>query len=188
MKELDQRILKAGIIQNGDVLNVSAFINQLVDTDLLKSMAKEVKRLFPEKIDKILTIEASGLPFAPAVGMEYSIPIVFAKKNKTSNLSENVVSSKVESYTHHNTNYIFVTKGYIKKGDNILVVDDFLAMGNALKGLFDLVKQSEANIVGAAIEIEKVYQGGGNELRNLGYRIESLASILKMENNNIIFK
>ena len=189
MKALEERIIKDGKILSGDVLNVGSFINQMVDTDLLKLMAKEVKRLFSNyKIDKILSIEASGLPFATAVGMELNVNVVFAKKSKTSNLSGSLVSATVESYTHHETNCIFITKDYISENENVLIVDDFLAKGNALKGLIEIIKECKGNVVGAAIEIEKEYQGGGDELRALGYKIESLAMIKEMKENKIIFK
>ena len=188
MKELEERILKDGIILDGDILKVGSFLNQQIDTRLLKLMAKEVKRLFPEEITKVLTIEASGLPFATAIGMELDVPVVFAKKSKTTNLSGDLVTATVESYTHHNTNLIYITKDYITKGDKVLIADDFLAKGNALAGLIEIVNKCEGSIVGAAIEIEKVYQEGGDRFRNQGYRVESLASIVEMKENNIIFK
>ena len=188
MRELEERIRKDGIVLDGDVLKVGSFINQQVDTKLLKAMAKEAKRLFPEHIDKVLTIEASGLPFATAIGMELDAPVVFAKKSKTSNVSGELVTAEVQSYTHHNTNLIYITKEYINKGDRVLIADDFLAKGNALAGLMEIVNKCEGVIVGAVIEIEKVYQGGGDRFRQEGYRVESLASILEMDENKIIFK
>ena len=188
MKELEERILKDGIILDGDILKVGSFLNQQIDTRLLKNMAKEVKRLFPEQVTKVLTIEASGLPFATAIGMEYDCPVVFAKKSKTSNVSGEVVTAIVDSYTHGTTNTIYITKDYITKDDKVLIVDDFLAKGNALEGLIEIVKKCEGSIVGAAIEIEKVYQKGGDRIRKQGYRVESLASILEMKENKIIFK
>ena len=150
-------------------------------------MAKEVKRLFPEKITKVLTIEASGLPFATAIGLEFEVPVVFAKKSKTSNLSGELVTSQVESYTHNEINTIYITKDYINSSDYVLIADDFLAKGNALVGLIDIVKKCGATVVGAAIEIEKEYQLGGNKLRNQGYHIESLARIKEMKAKKIIF-
>ena len=188
MKELEERIKKDGIVLKGDVLKVGSFLNQQVDTRLLKHMAEEVKRLFPERVDKVLTIEASGLPFATAVGMEYDCPVVFAKKSKTSNVSGEVVTASVDSYTHGTTCTVYITKDYIAKGDKVLIVDDFLAKGSALAGLIEIVNKCEGSIVGAAIEIEKCYQEGGDNLRKQGYRIESLASIVEMNENRIIFK
>ena len=188
MRELEERIKKDGIVLKGDVLKVGSFLNQQVDTRLLRSMAKEVKRLFPEKVTKILTIEASGLPFATAIGMEYDCPVVFAKKSKTTNVSGDVVTATVDSYTHGTTNTIYITKDYITKSDKVLIADDFLAKGNALAGLIEIVNKCEGSIVGAAIEIEKCYQEGGDKLRKQGYHIESLASIVEMDENKIIFK
>ena len=188
MRELEERIKKDGIVLKGDVLKVGSFLNQQVDTRLLRSMAKEVKRLFPEKVTKILTIEASGLPFATAIGMEYDCPVVFAKKSKTTNVSGDVVTASVDSYTHVTTNTIYITKDYITKSDKVLIADDFLAKGNALAGLIEIVNKCEGSIVGAAIEIEKCYQEGGDKLRKQGYHIESLASIVEMDENKIIFK
>ncbi len=189
MKALEEKIIKEGKILSGDVLNVGSFINQQVDTNLLKEMAKEVKNLFSNyKVDKVLSIEASGLPFATAVGMELGVNVVFAKKSKTTNLSGNLVSATVESYTHHETNSIFITKDFIKENENVLIADDFLAKGNALKGLIEIVNKCNANVVGAAIEIEKGYQNGGDELRSQGYKIESLAIIDEMKENKIIFR
>ena len=188
MRELEERIKKDGIVLKGDVLKVGSFLNQQVDTRLLRSMAKEVKRLFPEKVTKILTIEASGLPFATAIGMEYDCPVVFAKKSKTTNVSGDVVTASVDSYTHGTTNTIYITKDYITKSDKVLIADDFLAKGNALAGLIEIVNKCEGSIVGAAIEIEKCYQEGGDKLRKQGYHIESLASIVEMDENKIIFK
>ena len=188
MKELEERILKDGVILKGDVLKVGSFLNQMIDTKLLRMMAKEVRRLFPEKITKVLTIEASGLPFATAIGLELDCPVVFAKKSKTSNVSGDVVTASVESYTHGTTNTIYITKDYITKSDKVLIADDFLAKGNALAGLIEIVNKCEGSIVGAAIEIEKCYQEGGDNFRKQGYHIESLASIVEMDENKIIFK
>ena len=189
MKALEDKIKNEGIILPGDILKVGSFLNQKVDTELLKLMAEETKRLFDgEKITKVLTIEASGLPFAAAVGMELRVPMVFAKKEKTANVSGDLVTAKVDSYTHNNTSIIYITKSYIDKNDKVLIVDDFLAKGNALLGLISLVKQCGATVVGAAIEIEKVYQGGGKIVRDMGYRVESLASITYMDDKQIKFK
>lgn len=188
MRELEERIKKDGIVLKGDVLKVGSFLNQQIDTRLLRAMAKEVKRLFPEKVTKVLTIEASGLPFATAIGMEYDCPVVFAKKSKTANVSGDVVTAVVDSYTHGTTNTIYITKDYITKSDKVLIADDFLAKGNALAGLIEIVNKCEGSIVGAAIEIEKCYQEGGDKLRKQGYHIESLASIVEMDENKIIFK
>jgi len=187
MKELEQKILKEGKLLGNDVLKVGSFLNQQVDTDLLVKMAKEVKRLFPEEITKVLTIEASGLPFACMVAVEYGVPFVFAKKTKTSNLSGDIVTSVVHSFTHNENNVINVSKEYIKETDKILIVDDFLANGEALKGLIDIVEKCNATVVGCCVQIEKEYQNGGNTLRNKGYKVIALASIKEMTSNIILF-
>ena len=187
MKELEQRILKDGQLLGNDILKVGSFLNQQVDTDLLVKMAKEVKNLFPEEITKVLTIEASGLPFACMVAVEYGVPFVFAKKSKTTNLSGDIVTSVVHSFTHNEDNVINVTKEYIKETDKILIVDDFLANGEALKGLIDIVEKCNAIVVGCCVQIEKEYQNGGNDLRNKGYKVVSLASIKEMTSNIILF-
>ena len=188
MKELEQQILFKGQILEGDVLKVGSFINQQIDTSLLKKMAKEVKRLFPEAITKVLTIEASGIAFATAIGLELEVPVVFAKKSKTLNVSGEVVTAEVTSYTHNNTSLIYVNKDYITRDDKVLIADDFLAKGNALAGLIEIVEKCGGMVVGAAIEIEKCYQEGGDKIRSLGYRVESLASIVEMTENKIVFK
>lgn len=189
MKELEERIKKEGIILPNDVLKVGSFLNQQIDIELLSLMSKEVKRLFGnEKITKVLTVEASGLPFATMIANEFRVPLVFAKKSLTSNISGSVVKAQVESFTHQTTNTIFVTKDYINENDYVLIADDFLAKGNALKGLISIVLECKAKVVGCAIQIEKAYQGGGDEIRKKGIRIESLASIKYMSDKEIIFQ
>lgn len=187
MKELEQKILKDGKLLGNDVLKVGSFLNQQVDTDLLVKMAKEVKRLFPEEITKVLTIEASGLPFACMVAVELGVPFVFAKKTKTSNLSGDIVTSVVHSFTHNEDNVINVSKEYIKETDKILIVDDFLANGEALSGLIEIVQKCNATVVGCCVQIEKEYQNGGNTLREKGYKVIALASIKEMTSNIILF-
>ena len=188
MKELEERIKKDGQILPGEVLKVGKFLNQQIDTDLLKNMASETVRLFSGiEITKVLTIEASGLPFATAVAMKLNVPMVFAKKTLTSNVSGNIYTANVYSYTHQKMNVISVTKSYIDSADKVLICDDFLAKGNALRGLIEIVEKAGAKVAGAAIEIEKVYQNGGNDLRKEGYKIESLASITKMTDDNVEF-
>ena len=188
MKELEDRILQDGIILPGEILKVGNFLNQQVDTLLLGKMAKEVRRLFPEEITKVLTIEASGLPFATAIAMEIGCPMVFAKKTATANVSGDVVESSVYSFTHKKMNKIIVTRDYISPSDKVLIADDFLANGNALRGLIDITNKCGAQVVGCAVQIEKYYQNGGNELRNLGYKVESLACIAEMKDKKNKFK
>ena len=188
MKELEEKILQEGVILKGDVLKVGSFINQKVDIKLLRNMAKEVKRLFNCEVTKILTIEASGIAFATAIGLEFDVPVVFAKKSKTSNVDGELVYASVHSYTHNTTNLISINKDYITRDDKVLIADDFLANGNALAGLIEIVEKCGGKVVGAAIEIEKCYQSGGDRIRALGYRVESLASIVEMTENKIVFK
>mgnify|MGYP003478863321 FL=1 len=187
MKELEQRILKDGEFLGNDILKVSSFLNQQVDTDLLVKMAKEVKRLFPEEVTKVLTIEASGIPFACMVAFEFGVPFVFAKKSKTSNVSGELATALVHSFTHNKDNLISVPCQYIKKTDKVLIIDDFLANGEALRGLISIVEQCNASVVGCCVQIEKEYQNGGNALRNKGYKVIALASIKEMAGNIIQF-
>lgn len=187
MKELEARILKDGQIIGKDILKVGSFLNQQVDVELLKMMAKEVKRLFPEEVTKILTLEASGIAFACGVAYEFGVPFIFAKKSKTSNVSGEVITAPVYSYTHNVSNNISIPKQYINDNDKILIVDDFLATGEALVGLISLVEQTNAKVVGCCVQIEKEYQNGGNTLRNKGYKVVSLASIKEMASNIIQF-
>ena len=190
MKELEERILKDGQILGKDILKVGSFLNQQVDTDLLKNMAKETKRLFPEEVTKILTIEASGIGFACSVAFEYGVPFVFAKKSKTANVSGEVVSATVYSFTHKVSNVISVPKEYINENDKVLIVDDFLANGGALMGLISIVESAGATVAGIGIAIEKGFQDGGEKIRRLGYRLESLAIVESMDvvENSITFR
>ncbi len=189
MKELEDRIRREGEILPGNVLKVGSFLNQQVDTVLLKKMALETKRLFGgENVTKILTVEASGIAFATAVAYEFGVPMVFAKKHKTANVSGELYSAEVFSYTHGTTYEIAVTKNYINGEDRVLITDDFLANGNALKGLISIVKQAGAVLVGCCAEIEKGFQGGGDELRASGVRVESLAIIDEMADSDLKFR
>ena len=188
MKELEDRILKDGVVLPGDVLKVGSFLNQQIDTNLLKRMAQEIKEAFPCKVDKVLTIEASGLPFATAVAMEYDIPMTYAKKHKSSNMSGDCYTAEVFSFTHQQKYTIALSKDYLKENENVLIVDDFLATGNAIYGLMDIVEQAKVNIVGCGIQIEKGFQGGGDQLRKKGIKVESLAIIESLEPGNIKFR
>lgn len=189
MKALEEKIIKEGTVLPGDVLKVGSFLNQKVDTVFLKRMAEETARLFKgARITKVLTVEASGIAFATAVALELGVPMVFAKKHPSANVSGGQYSSPVYSFTHKITYDIAVSKEYISLEDKVLITDDFLANGNALKGLIDIVKQAGAEVVGCCAEIEKGFQGGGDELRKQGYRVESLAIVEKMENGKISFR
>lgn len=188
MKLLEERILKDGMVLDGDVLKVDSFLNHQMDIKLFEDMAKEWKRLFAgEDITKILTIEASGIGIAAFVGMEFGCPVLFAKKSKTKNIAGDVYTAKVESYTHGTISDIIVSKRFLLPSDRVLIIDDFLANGAALNGLLQLVEQAGATAVGVGIAIEKAYQPGGRMIRERGVRVESLARIAAMENGKITF-
>ena len=189
MKALEERILKDGKVLPGGILKVDGFLNHRIDPQLSYEMAEELKRLYEgEEINKILTIEASGIAMACMTGYVFGCPLVFAKKSKTRNISDNVWSVEVESFTHGNTNTVVVSKEYLGPEDRVLIVDDFLATGAALLGLKTLVEQAGGTVVGAGIAIEKVFQGGGNALRAAGMRVESLAKIGAMTDDSIQFE
>ena len=170
-------------------MKVGSFLNQQIDTLLLKDMGDEIARLFQSNnVTKVLTIESSGIAIAYAAALSLGVPVVFAKKHKSSNLSGNILTSKVFSYTHQQTYDIMVSGDYIKKDDTILIVDDFLAMGNALNGLIEIVDKAGAKLAGCAIAIEKGFQGGGDALRAKGIKVESLAIIDKMTDDSLEFR
>jgi xanthine phosphoribosyltransferase len=188
MELLQQRILTDGKVLPGGILKVDSFLNHQIDPALIYEMALELKRLYAgEKITKVLTIEASGIAIATMVGYVLGCPLVFAKKSKSKNISNDVYSVEVESFTHGNTNTVVCSKEYLKPEDKVLIVDDFLATGAALVGLKGLVEQAGATVVGCGIAVEKVFQGGGNMLRAQGLRIESLAKIESMSDTGLSF-
>ena len=188
MKALEQRILTDGKVLPGGILKVDGFLNHRIDPQLCFEMAQELKRLYDgEGVNKILTIEASGIALGCMTGYVFNSPLVFAKKNKTRNISDHLWSVEVESFTHGNRNTVVVSEEYLGPGDRVLIVDDFLATGAALVGLKGLVEQAGGAVVGAGIAIEKVFQGGGNALREQGMRIESLAKIARMTDDGIEF-
>ena len=188
MKLLEDRILKDGVVREGNILKVDSFINHQIDCGFIAELAKEFKRLYDnEQITKILTIEASGIGIACIVALEFGVPVVFAKKTKTVNIANDVYTSKVESFTHKRTYDIIVSKDFLRPEDRVLIIDDFLAMGSALQGLIQLIKDAGATIVGAGIVIEKSYQNGGRMIRESGVRVESLARISGMEGGKIEF-
>ena len=189
IRELEQRILEEGQILPGEVLKVGSFLNQQIDTKLIKAMGEEIARLFEgNNVTKVLTIESSGIAIAFAAGVAMGLPVVFAKKHSSLNVSGNILTSKVFSYTHQQTYDIVVSGDYITKDDTVLIVDDFLAKGNALAGLIAIVEQAGAKLAGCAIAIEKGFQGGGDELRAKGIRVESLAIIDKMTEDSLEFR
>ena len=181
MKLLEERIRSEGQIRPGGILKVDHFLNHQIDTALLFEMAKEFKRLFEnERIDKVLTIEASGIAMASMTAYLFSVPLVFAKKSKTRNISDDVYSVEIPSFTHGNTNTVVVSKDYLQRGDRVLIIDDFLATGAALVGLKQLVEMGGGTVGGAGVAVEKAFQGGGDKLRAEGMRVESLAKIASM--------
>ena len=191
MDLLKETIVKEGQVYPGNILKVDCFLNHQIDCTFLREVGKEFHRLFKDEgVNKILTIEASGIAIGTVVAQEFGCPLVFAKKNKTKNIAGNVYSSSVESFTHSTTYNIIVSEKFLNPGDKVLIVDDFLAIGNALKGLIDLVKQSGAELVGCGTVIEKGYQHGGDALREAGIRVESLAIIESMndETGEIVFR
>ena len=185
MQQLIERIKRDGVVKPGGVLKVDSFLNHQIDPKLSYDMAKEIHRLFEnEDVNKILTIEASGIGMAVLTGLVFDCPVVFAKKSKTINLSDDVYATTVYSFTHQVSKQVLVSKRYLNPGDRVLIVDDFLANGAALEGLCDIVEQAGATVVGAAIAIEKAFQPGGKKLRARGLRIESLARIESMSDHN----
>ena len=187
MKLLEERIKKDGIIKEGNVLKVDSFLNHQMDIDLFNEMGKEFKRLFADKpINKILTIEASGIGIACVVAQHFGVPVVFAKKTQSINIDGEVYSTKIESFTHKKVYDVIVSKKYIGPEDHILIIDDFLALGNGILGLKSLCEQAGAEVVGVGIAIEKGFQAGGKMLRESGLHVESLAIVDSLQNGKII--
>ena len=182
MKLLEERIRKDGIVKEGNVLKVDSFLNHQMDTDLFNEMGKEFKRLFADKpINKILTIEASGIGIACIVAQHFHVPVVFAKKTQSINLEGEMYVAEVESFTHKCKNQVIVAKKFLSEEDHVLIIDDFLANGCALQGLIQLVTEAGATVEGIGIVIEKGFQSGGRIIRNLGYPLESLAIVEAMD-------
>ena len=182
MELLKERIRKDGVVKEGNVLKVDRFLNHQMDVKLFREIGKEFKKRFEgEDINKILTIEASGIGIACVVAEIFDVPVVFAKKTQTKNIAGDVYTTKVESFTHGRVYDIIVSKEFLGEGDHVLLIDDFLANGKALEGLAKLVKDSGAELVGAGVVIEKGFQHGGAMLRGRGYRVESLAIVEEMD-------
>ena len=191
MKVLLDRIRKDGVVRAGNVLKVDKFLNHQMDVKLFREIGKEFKRRFADaEINKILTIEASGIGIACIVAEYFDVPVVFAKKTQTKNIAGEVYTSKVESFTHGKVYDIIFSKEFLGKGDKVLVIDDFLAKGAALDGLTTLIKDSGAELVGAGIVIEKGFQDGGERIRAKGVRVESLAIVDSMDETTgeIVFR
>ena len=191
MNIVEKRILRDGIVKAGNVLKVDSFLNHQIDVALLDEIAKELKRRFGDApVTKVLTIETSGIAIACAVAREYGAPVVFAKKAKTVNLDGEMYVAEVESFTHKKTNKVIVAKKFLNENDHVLIVDDFLANGCALQGLISIVDSAGAEVTGCGIVIEKGFQEGGHRIRNLGFRLESLAIIESMndETGEVVFR
>ena len=191
MKMLEDRIRKDGIVREGNVLKVDSFINHQMDIPLFREMAKEWKRLFAGKpINKVLTIEASGIGIAAIVASEFNVPVVFAKKSMSINLDYNNYETKIQSFTHKKIYNVIVSKKFLTPEDHVLIIDDFLANGCALNGLIELVEESGATVEGIGIAVEKGFQHGGDKLREQGYHLESLAILESMDPNTgeIVFR
>lgn len=189
IRALEEKILSEGQILPGEILKVGSFLNQQIDTTLLMDMGSEIARLFKDEgITKVLTIESSGIAVAFAAGFQIGVPVVFAKKHASINLSDSLITSEVYSYTHQKTYKIVIGAEYLSPDDTVLIVDDFLAKGNALKGLIEIVNKSKAKLAGAAVAIEKGFQGGGDKFRAEGVRVESLAIIDSMSDDSLTFR
>ena len=182
MELLEEKILKDGVIKSGNVLKVDSFLNHQIDVPFIAELGKEFKRQFADcPINKILTIEASGIGIASIAAMFFEVPVVFAKKSSGSNMDKDVYFTQIYSYTHSKFNDVVVSKKYLNKNDHVLIIDDFLANGCALEGLMDIVRQAGGTVEGIGVAIEKGFQGGGDKLRQMGVNLHSLAIIDKMD-------
>ena len=182
MNFLEERIVKDGVIKEGNVLKVDSFLNHQMDIGLMREIGKEFYRRFRDcPITKILTIEVSGIAVAYSAALEFGVPLVFAKKSKSINLDGDMYVAEVESFTHKNKNQVIVSKKFLGPEDHVLIIDDFLANGCARQGLISIAETAGATVEGLGIAIEKGFQIGGQVLRNLGYRLESLAIVDAMD-------
>ena len=181
MELLEERIRRDGVVKSEGVLKVDSFLNHQMDINLFNEMGKELKRLFADApINKILTIEASGIGIAAVVAQHFNVPVVFAKKSQSINLDGDVYSTKIQSFTHQRIYDVIVSKKFLNADDRVLLIDDFLANGCALNGLIDLVEEAGATVEGIGIAVEKGFQPGGDDLRRRGYHLESLAIVQSM--------
>lgn len=182
MNFLEERIVKDGIVKEGNVLKVDSFLNHQMDIDLFNRMGAEFKKRFAGKnINKIVTIEASGIGIACVAAMHFNVPVVFAKKAKSINIDGDMYIAEVESFTHKCKNQVIVSKKFLSENDHVLIIDDFLANGCALQGLISIINQAGGTVEGIGIAIEKGFQNGGNIIRNLGYQLGSLAIVDSMD-------
>ena len=182
MNFLEERIVKDGVVKEGNVLKVDSFLNHQMDIELFDKMGEEFKKRFADKnITKILTVEASGIGIACVVAMHFDVPVVFAKKSKSINIDGDMYIAEVESFTHKCKNQVIVSKKFLGPEDHVLIIDDFLANGCALQGLISIVNEAGGTVEGIGIAIEKGFQVGGQIIRNLGYQLESLAIVESMD-------
>ncbi len=189
MQVLEDKILQEGEVRPGNVLKVDGFLNHLIDINLLGQMADELNdKFYADGVTKVLTIEASGIALATAVAERLGVPILFAKKSKTSNLSNDVYTASVHSFTHNTENTALVSKKYLSTNDNVLIVDDFLANGCAVNALISIVEQAGAKVAGVGIAVEKGFQGGGDALRQKGVKVVSLAIVQEMSESSLTFR
>ena len=191
MNCLEERIAKDGIVKEGNVLKVDSFLNHQMDIALMDQMGEEFYKRFKDcGVNKVLTIEASGIGIACSVARCFGVPMVFAKKAKSINIDGDVYAASVESFTHKNVNQVIVSKKFLSPGDRVLIIDDFLANGCALQGLIAITESSGAEVAGIGIAVEKGFQVGGRVIRNLGYKLESLAIVDEMDaqTGKIVFR
>lgn len=191
MKLLEDRIRKDGIVKEGDILKVDSFLNHQMDVDLYNKMGEEFRRLFADRpVNKILTIEASGIGIAVITAQHFHVPVVFAKKAQSVNLDGEIYTTKIESFTHKRTYDVIVSKKFLSSDDHILIIDDFLANGCAVNGLIDLILSAGATVEGVGICVEKGFQTGGELIRSKGIRVESLTIIERMDaaTGEIVFR
>lgn len=191
MNFLEERIMKDGVVKEGNVLKVDSFLNHQMDIHLLNEMGAEFKRRFADKqINKILTIEASGIGIACIVARHFNVPVVFAKKSKSINIDGDVYKAEVESFTHKCKNNVIVSRKFLGPDDHVLIIDDFLANGCALQGLISIVNEAGGTVEGIGIAVEKGFQNGGRIIRNLGFHLESLAIVESMDatSGEIVFR
>ncbi len=191
MNFLEERIIKDGIIKPGNVLKVDSFLNHQMDVELLNRIGEEFKHRFKDKpVTKVLTIEASGIAIAYPVACQFGVPLLFAKKSKSVNIDGDMYVAEVESFTHKNKNQVIVSKRFLNANDHVLIIDDFLANGCALKGLISIVESAGATVEGLGIAIEKGFQDGGKIIRDMGYHLESIAIVdfMDPEKGTITFR
>ena len=191
MNCLEARIAKDGVVKEGNVLKVDSFLNHQMDISLMNEIGEEFYKRFKDKpINKILTIEASGIAIAYAVAQQFHVPVLFAKKSKSINIAGDTYTAEVESFTHKNRNTVVVSKQFLSAEDHVLIIDDFLANGCALQGLISIVDQAGGTVEGIGIAVEKGFQVGGQVIRNLGYHLESLAIVESMnhETGEVVFR